>query len=370
MVHDTEGRPYIIDDRKLIFLHIPRTGGVSICRALDIEGNYHQTPRYFQHHHPGEWAEYQKMLVVRDPVDRFLSAVQKYRPGADPNALLDQHGPDITSLHMLFRPASCWWTLPFDVPAQIDYVLRFENLAGDFARVSELTGARVELEVSNAAPADKGRLVDWAEEMVRKIYAADFNKPKGGNMIPAVQSLLHPDDIALLKKYAAAAGRCVDLGTYFGASALQMSQHCNDVITVDVFEDVELIGDPGHREMYMNMFKSNPHRYEDVARVLSCRPGITVIKSKTTDPGLLARFENESVGLLFVDDDHSEAGIGAAYAAWVPKVKKGGAIVFHDTFPPGPCNKPARAFIDRLLDRTDEVVKAEEAGYSTVFIKQ
>lgn len=40
------------------------------------------------------------------------------------------------------------------------------------------------------------------------------------------------------------------------------------------------------------------------------------------------------VDLLFIDGDHSYAGVKRDIAAWIPHVKPGGVVVFHDAAPP------------------------------------
>jgi predicted O-methyltransferase YrrM len=43
-----------------------------------------------------------------------------------------------------------------------------------------------------------------------------------------------------------------------------------------------------------------------------------------------ANFEDDSLAFCFIDADHDESGITKDVPAWVPKIKPGGIIVFHD----------------------------------------
>lgn len=43
-------------------------------------------------------------------------------------------------------------------------------------------------------------------------------------------------------------------------------------------------------------------------------------------------FEDESIDLLFVDGDHSNNGVKTDLKYWIPKVKKGTPILFHDYY--------------------------------------
>lgn len=87
----------ISDDHKLVFVHIPKCAGVSVkqpMRAIDSTqgyfsriGDHPQMGRiHFAHivladmaeHFPEEWAKlrtYQSFAVIRDPAERFLSAM-------------------------------------------------------------------------------------------------------------------------------------------------------------------------------------------------------------------------------------------------------------------------------------------------------
>lgn len=52
------------------------------------------------------------------------------------------------------------------------------------------------------------------------------------------------------------------------------------------------------------------------------------VKSDTADAAWTVA--DDSLGGLFIDADHSFAGIDRDFKAWYPKVKKGGLILFHD----------------------------------------
>lgn len=55
---------------------------------------------------------------------------------------------------------------------------------------------------------------------------------------------------------------------------------------------------------------------------------VTFIKGYSDEAA--SRFEDNSVDLVFIDADHSEAWVRRDIAAWLPKVKPGGVISGHD----------------------------------------
>ena len=67
--------PAAMRRRKLIFVHVPRVAGMSIVRALYGQGGIrHFSMRYYHAIDPSFAAEAESFALLRDPVDRFVSA--------------------------------------------------------------------------------------------------------------------------------------------------------------------------------------------------------------------------------------------------------------------------------------------------------
>jgi len=139
---------------------------------------------------------------------------------------------------------------------------------------------------------------------------------------------LYTEDEVLLLKLSTATDLCVDLGTCNGRSATILSQRSKQVITVDVFENVNLIKNVGSRAHYQELFEKDPHNYSNVKAALSCYPNISVVSALSHEYALTQ--SAGTVDVIFFDADHAFTGIQRDYVAWFPKVKRGGIFAFHD----------------------------------------
>jgi hypothetical protein len=69
----------IIHDHKLIFQHLPKTGGMALLDCLGSQGSGHQHLRYYDSlQGASDVSDYTSFTVVRDPVERFRSAMAMY----------------------------------------------------------------------------------------------------------------------------------------------------------------------------------------------------------------------------------------------------------------------------------------------------
>jgi hypothetical protein len=62
-------------EKKLIFIHIPKNAGTSVIKAMGIENMLiDKTIEEYKDHYREHWNDYKKFTVVREPIDRFISA--------------------------------------------------------------------------------------------------------------------------------------------------------------------------------------------------------------------------------------------------------------------------------------------------------
>jgi hypothetical protein len=69
------------DEQSQLFIHIPKTAGTSLCAALYGRGIKHRPAWEIALFHPVRFTRNGKFAVVREPVDRFLSAYDYLRAG-------------------------------------------------------------------------------------------------------------------------------------------------------------------------------------------------------------------------------------------------------------------------------------------------
>jgi hypothetical protein len=66
--------PRYFSESGCIFIHVPKTAGTAIAMALYGRPVTHHPARFFRHIDPREFARLYKFAILRDPVERFVSA--------------------------------------------------------------------------------------------------------------------------------------------------------------------------------------------------------------------------------------------------------------------------------------------------------
>ena len=209
-----------IREHKLIFQHIPKTAGMSICDFFGVEPSGHQHMNfYINQMTPQELIEYASFTVVRNPIDRFLSAWEMYQnppPSVEFNEdfwivrkeyeqLFSMDINDSLSLENLqtfwqdrktfhFGSMMTFCCTIDDIenpePRPVNFykdkdklkikipniVLRFEDLENDFRLMADIIGFKFDkLPKKNRSVEKKGRaiLTDASVEWLNKAYYAD-----------------------------------------------------------------------------------------------------------------------------------------------------------------------------------------------------
>lgn len=172
-------------------------------------------------------------------------------------------------------------------------------------------------------------------ERVRKVWTPDVpeslrNDPLMDLWIPQGE-LLH-GEMNALHRMARGRGQAVDLGTHHGRSAAVLSLACRRCHTVDCYDDLPA-------GTFADTLE--PRRYETeewrggrcgslrATQALAARLGnLTCEQSLTAEAG--KKWAGGPVDVLFVDADHSEAAVLQDAFAWLPHMRAGSRVIFHD----------------------------------------
>jgi hypothetical protein len=201
------------DRHQCIFVHIPKCAGISVGRSLfgDYGGGHFGVTTYEMIFTKAEFDAYFKFAVVRNPWDRVLSGYRFLRgvyqqyldaygrvplpseyDGADTSLrtklsskfevnqyedfeafVLGWINPGNLRAHEQFRPQHRFVCDP-DGTLRLDYVARFENLATDFATISERLGIMASLRHDNRSAGVTSSYRDHYTPAMRKVVADHF----------------------------------------------------------------------------------------------------------------------------------------------------------------------------------------------------
>lgn len=156
------------------FLHIPKTGGVSICQALGR--------KVTGHHKPSRKA----FCFIREPFDRFISTFYYLQAGGR-NAMdkrdrdqwignLDIHRFVREQLHaasksqMHFRPQTTW------LNNKVVFYGRYHHLQQDFDYVCQMMNIKPRpLPVTNTSKKQVVKFSEQERAIIKSVYQADYD---------------------------------------------------------------------------------------------------------------------------------------------------------------------------------------------------
>ena len=179
----------ICHERKLIFIHIPKNAGTSIIKAMGVENMFmDKTIEEYKEHYDEYWDKYKKFTVVRDPVDRFVSAYKFARMkesgwfSATGEEGLEKHKHydlcnemDINEYTTyLFKNSKQFnrWNVPqtFIISnknneIEIDYYVRFENLQEDLSKIGIEN-----IQKLNSSKIEDDKVIQLSKKSKMKLY--------------------------------------------------------------------------------------------------------------------------------------------------------------------------------------------------------
>lgn len=169
-----------------VFIHINKTGGSSIERALRLPLEHKTALEKIEELGVQEWERRYTFAVVRNPWDKVVSHYH-YRVRTNQTGLgsgspgfrewvaktYGSQDPVYFDNPKMFMPQSDWIS-DSEGNIIVDYVCRFENLKRDFDHVCGQIGKKVSIPHLKAS--DRGTYRDYYDENTREIVANWFKK--------------------------------------------------------------------------------------------------------------------------------------------------------------------------------------------------
>ena len=185
-----------VRDRRVLFIHVPKNAGTSVCEKLYGHQIKHETIRYYAMVAP-DVLDLPSFAIVRDPVARFLSAFAYARSGGTADRAVARpfnaryrgfSGIDDAIDHLacarspfdvdhIFRPQS-WYLTDAQGTCRVDMLVPYEDLdrLGSLVGLDELDQLpRLNCRSGARPPA----LSPSQEAFVRDFYASDFTLWRG-----------------------------------------------------------------------------------------------------------------------------------------------------------------------------------------------
>lgn len=183
------------DDRRAIFVHIPKCAGVSVSRAIfgNLGGGHSTLEDYLHTFEPRSFLQYFKFTIVRNPWDRLVSAYFFLKSGglnAEDRAWSDQELSAFSDFDGFVRnwvtPENIWkwhhfrpqshYMLDKHEKIRLDFVGLLENLDEDFAYITKRIGIAASLPSANSSKHAKylSYYTDETKEIVASVYGRDI----------------------------------------------------------------------------------------------------------------------------------------------------------------------------------------------------
>jgi hypothetical protein len=144
------------DQKKAIFVHIPKCAGISVCKTLfgNLGGGHNSLEQYTYIFPPKELLGYFKFTFVRNPWDRLVSAYHFLKKGGISNEdrrfyekhlakykdfddfVLNWVNKENIMLGQHFRP-QIYYIKDKRNKVKIDFIGKFENIDSDFKHICE-----------------------------------------------------------------------------------------------------------------------------------------------------------------------------------------------------------------------------------------
>ena len=189
-------------EKKLIFIHIPKTAGTSIYKSLGVKNiSYqnkflgHKRIENYKEQYKKYWDAYLKFTVVRNPIDRFISAYkynkmkESFWHSINSEKLpKNEHYEICNSLsineyvsylfknsrnHKLHTLPQMWFIENKHKKIEVDYIVKYENLNEDLKKIG--VNLTEKLNVSTINDVNSILLTRKSKELLYRMYEVDYN---------------------------------------------------------------------------------------------------------------------------------------------------------------------------------------------------
>ena len=123
--------------------------------------------------------------------------------------------------------------------------------------------------------------------------------------------------------------KMAEVGVFYGYFMDKYYPVLQDV--TDEFHLVDLWDTMGNDDYHSAQAKKIKDAYERVQTRYGSKDNVFLHKGSSTE--MAEKFEDGSLDYVYIDADHRYQGVLADITAWYPKVKSGGFICGHDTYP-------------------------------------
>lgn len=169
-----------------MFIHINKTGGTSIVKALDLPGEHRTALEKIQELGRKRWDNCFSFAVIRNPWDKVVShyayRVQTNQTGLGAKdlefkdwvrAAYGDRDPAYYDRPKMFQSQTDW-CVDETGTIVVNHFCRFENLNADFAEVCQKIGKNVEL--PHLKSSKRGNYREYYDDQTRDIIADRFAK--------------------------------------------------------------------------------------------------------------------------------------------------------------------------------------------------
>jgi predicted O-methyltransferase YrrM len=162
----------------------------------------------------------------------------------------------------------------------------------------------------------------WSEKLFWMYLRAIAGPPQSGS----IEGFLDPIEERCLQwaaVHAPAGGTIVEVGSYHGKSAVNLAYAVRKrggvagIYCVDTWMNTNI--EHAKNVDVFQHFLDNTAAYRDL---------ITLLRGRSEEVG--REWKGGAIDVLFIDGDHSYDGVTADIHSWMPHLKPGGLVLFHD----------------------------------------